>query len=274
VPQLLHRRSSFLSRICSEKIEDDFFIVGILSKGGTLMADQIVDSDIVQHDVHSGRRGFLGRLLGAIASGFVLAKPATALERATPGAEPNEQQARSTSPLSTLDADPWLGEIALVPFSYAPKNWALCNGQLLPISQNATLFSLIGTTYGGDGQTTFGLPDLRGRAPIHQGQGIGLSVRVIGELAGEEAHTLALSEIPKHGHSLMADPAVGSSDSPANAAPAKNAAGIPQYSSNTTTAMSASAVGLTGGGGGHNNMPPFLVMNYIIALVGTFPSPT
>jgi microcystin-dependent protein len=238
------------------------------------MAEEKETLGVIPPGLPTGRRGFLGRLFGAVGGGVLLASVGSAFAQGKRGTESPLNPVSITGPLATLDGDPWLGEIALVPFSFAPKGWALCNGQLLPINQNAALFTLIGTTYGGDGQTTFGLPDLRGRAPIHQGQGSGLSQRVMGQLAGEEAHTLALPEIPQHGHTLMADSAVGSSDSPANAAPAKNAAGVPQYSTNPVTPMNAKTVGLTGGGGAHNNMPPFLVMNYIIALVGIFPSAT
>jgi microcystin-dependent protein len=238
------------------------------------MSETLESPGTVRPDVPGGRRGFLGRLIGAIAGGLLLAKASSASAQVKQVTNPAPRPAGTEGALSTLDADPWLGEIALVPFNYAPLGWAFCNGQLLAISQNATLFSLIGTTYGGDGISTFGLPDLRGRAPIHQGQGAGLTLRAVGQFAGEESHLLLQSEMPRHGHALMADSGIGSSDNPANATPAKNAGGIPQYSANPVTPMNANTVGLTGGGGAHNNMPPFLVMNYIIALVGTFPSRT
>lgn len=236
------------------------------------MSEETGSLGITLASAPAGRRGFLGRLVGAIAGGLLLAKIGSAFGQEKSSGRPAASQAGANGPLAALDGDPWLGEIALVPFNFAPVGWAFCNGQLLSIAQNAALFSLIGTTYGGNGTSNFALPNLQGRAPIHMGQGAGLTGRVIGESGGEETHTLSLAEIPAHRHSLMCDSTVGSSDSPANATPAKNAAGIPQYSTNPGTTMNAAAVGIAGGGSGHNNMPPFLVMNYIIALSGIFPS--
>lgn len=235
------------------------------------MAEEKESLGTVPPEVHTGLRGFLGRLVGAIAAGLLLAKVGSVFAQGKGATGRAAQPAGTAGPLSTLDGDAWLGEINLVAFNFAPPGWATCDGQLLPINQNQALFSLLGTTYGGNGQTTFALPDLRGRAPIHMGQGTGLTIRDMGELGGEESHTLSVTEIPQHKHTLMADSAVGSSDTPANAAPAKNAAGVPQYSTNPAIAMNANSVGLTGGGAAHNNMPPFLTMNYIIAINGIFP---
>ena len=169
---------------------------------------------ISQPDLTPSRRGFLGRILAVAAGGMLLSRFGAARAQTRQSATSAPQAAGTTGPLSTLSTSPWLGEIALVPFNFAPVGWAMCNGQLLSIAQNTALFSLLGTTFGGNGTSTFALPDLRGRAPIHAGQGSGLTSRVMGEVGGEESHLLGVVEIPSHRHSLMADTAVGSSGSP------------------------------------------------------------
>jgi microcystin-dependent protein len=165
---------------------------------------------------------------------------------------------------------PFMSEIKLVAFNFAPKGWALCNGQLLPINQNQPLFSLLGTTYGGDGRTNFALPDLRGTAAMHQGAGYSL-----GQFVGQENHTLQLGETPTHTHYIKATSSAGSISKPLNAFPA-NAAPTQIYSSGASpqqsTAMSAAMVASYGGSQSHPNMQPYLVMTYIIALTGIFPS--
>lgn len=181
--------------------------------------------------------------------------------------------ATSILPSLTSAQDAYLGEIRLVSFSFAPKGWASCNGQLLNISQNSALFSLLGTTYGGDGTTTFALPDMRGRMAIGAGQGSGLSNRALGESGGEETHTLTVNELPSHSHSLSADSTVGTSATPKGSYMAKNAAGIPSYGSNPNANMNSGAIGTTGGSQGFNVMQPYLTLHYIIALQGIFPSP-
>ena len=174
--------------------------------------------------------------------------------------------------------DPMIGEIRMFAGNFAPRGWALCDGQLLPIAQNSALFSILGTTYGGDGRTNFALPDLRGRAPIHAGTGSGLSPKRLGQKGGEENVTLTISQIPSHNHlatvALNADSTVATSDKPENMFPARNAASTPQYgdTANTTLGLSSVSVGNTGGNRSHNNMQPFLTIHYIIALQGTFPS--
>ena len=163
---------------------------------------------------------------------------------------------------------PFLGEIRWVAFNYAPKNWALCNGQLLPINQNQALFALLGTTFGGNGQTTFALPNLQGRAPIHEGNG-----HIWGERSGEEAHTLTMSEMPAHTHTVLADPREGNVSSPVAATPAKTAAGTPAYSGQApNTSMKPDSLSNTGGSQSHGNMKPYLSMTCIIAITGIFPS--
>lgn len=165
---------------------------------------------------------------------------------------------------------PYIGELRMFGGNFAPAGWAVCEGQLLSIAENAALFQLIGTTYGGDGQNTFGLPDLRGRFPVHQGTGAGQTA-VIGQLAGTETVTLTGSQLPVHAHNISGSP-TASSPSPANSTPA--VWGESQYSTADPTAaqLSASAVTSTGGSGPHENRSPYLGVTFIIALVGIFPS--
>lgn len=177
---------------------------------------------------------------------------------------------------STLRAqatDPFLGQLMLVPYNFAPRGWAFCNGQILAIVQHTALFSLLGTTYGGNGQTTFALPDLRGRVPMGAGQGPGLSDYSLGQQGGAETHTLTVNEMPLHSHLVNADTSVGSSDKPGNKLPARNAAGVPQYGTTANTQMAASMLTPSGGSQPHSIMQPYLVMNWIIALQGVFPPP-
>lgn len=165
-------------------------------------------------------------------------------------------------------AEPFLSEIRIFSFTFAPKGWALCNGQFLPINQNQALFSLLGTTFGGNGQTTFALPNLQGRTPIHVGSGHSL-----GEQGGEQSHTLSISELPQHTHVLNGSTSPGSLNEPLNALPARsqqnayaNPAGL--------GAMNPAAVTNVGGSQAHLNMQPFLTLSFCIALQGIFPSPT
>jgi microcystin-dependent protein len=169
-------------------------------------------------------------------------------------------------------ADPFVAEIRIFPFNFAPKGWAWCNGQLLPISQNTALFSLLGTTYGGDGKSTFGLPDLQGSAPMHPGQGPGLSLHDLGETGGTEAVTLLASEIPSHGHQMRGaaqDPALAKAVSPDASWSLSQGGGIYQNAQNTQLAFQA--VGPAGGDLPHNNMQPYLTFYFNIALQGVFP---
>ena len=163
-------------------------------------------------------------------------------------------------------AEPFSGEIRIMSFGYAPRGWAQCNGQFLPINQNQALFSLLGTTYGGNGQTTFALPDLRGRASMHMG------TQIIGTSSGEQAHTLTVSELPLHTHALMASPSNGNSVQVNNDvfAGALNVYRGPDQ----LTALNAQSVTNTGGSQAHQNMQPYLVLNFCIALQGIFPSQT
>ena len=171
-------------------------------------------------------------------------------------------------------ADPFMAEIRIFPFNFAPRCWAWCNGQLLPLSQNTALFSLLGTTYGGNGQSNFALPNLQGRSPMHPGQGPGLSLHDLGETGGSETVTLLESEIPSHNHSVLA----GSLNSQA-ISPAANVTGrgnpTPIYT-NTLTAksMNAGAISPTGGSQPHNNMMPYLTFYFNIAMQGVYPPRT
>ena len=173
-------------------------------------------------------------------------------------------------------ADPFVAEIRIFPFNFAPKGWAWCDGQLLPISQNTALFSLLGTTYGGDGRSTFALPDLQGRAPMHPGQGPALSLHYLGEMGGSETVTLLESETPSHSHSWKVDPNVAETPDPTgNSLARSSSVNIYQTSTNQSVVnMSSSTVAAAGGNQPHNNMMPYLTLYFCIALQGVFPPRT
>ena len=169
--------------------------------------------------------------------------------------------------VSAMAQTPFLGEIDLVAFNFAPVGWAQCDGQLLSISQNSALFALLGTTFGGDGRQTFALPDLRGRRAIGAGGN-----QTLGQLAGEESVTLVLNQIPSHSHTFMANSAPGSAVGPRTNYWA-SASQVNLYSTNTAlTSLASQAIGSSGGGQPHENRSPYLVLNYIIALQGIFPT--
>ena len=173
--------------------------------------------------------------------------------------------------------DPFVAEIRIFPFNFAPKGWAFCDGQLLPLSQNTALFSLLGTTYGGDGKSNFALPNMQGNAPMHPGQGPGLSLHDLGEMSGSETVTLLQSEIPSHSHSLMASSTNSSKPSPAGNALTRVQSGATPYLAPAGAPLSTFAdVSLTPAGGDqpHNNMMPYLTLNFCIALQGVFPPRT
>jgi microcystin-dependent protein len=171
-------------------------------------------------------------------------------------------------------ADPFVAEIRIFPFNFAPKGWAWCDGQLLPLSQNTALFSLLGTTYGGDGKSNFALPDLQGRAPMHPGQGPGLSLHDLGETGGSETVTLLQSEIPTHPHTMQANafPANVQAPSPARAL-AQSTGGI-AYKPPPATLKSMNPLAPAGGDQPHNNLQPYLTFYFCIALQGVFPPRT
>jgi microcystin-dependent protein len=162
-------------------------------------------------------------------------------------------------------AEPFLSEIRLFSFNFAPKGWALCDGQLLPINQNQALFSLLGTTYGGNGTTNFALPNLQGRVPIHQGNSF-----TLGEAGGESVHTLIVNEMPDHTHGVKASSNPAGTSDPAGAFWAQ--AALLAYSSKSNVGMAPQAIANAGGSQPHENMPPYLVINFCIALQGIFPS--
>lgn len=170
--------------------------------------------------------------------------------------------------------DPLLGTIILFAGNFAPRGWLFCNGQLLPISQNTALFSLLGVTYGGDGRTTFALPDLRGRVPVHAGQGSGLSPINLGEMGGAEAHTLTIAEMPAHNHSLHGELAAADKLSPQGNMLALTS-GTPIYAAPVPAedrTLAPSSIGVNGGNQPFDTRDPYLALNYIIATEGVFPS--
>ena len=176
-------------------------------------------------------------------------------------------------------ADPFVAEIRIFPFNFAPKGWAWCDGQLLPLSQNTALFSLLGTTYGGNGKSNFALPDLQGRVPMHPGQGPGLSLHDLGETGGSETVTLLESEIPSHAHSVQAVNSNATTDQPGGNALARgqftfqgNSGDVPTYFNGAPdTLMSPQAIAPAGGDQPHNNLQPYLTFYFCIALQGVFP---
>jgi microcystin-dependent protein len=200
------------------------------------------------------RRHFLSRSLAAVAGLVGLARA------------DREAEAQTDSP--------YVGEIRMFAGDFAPVGWALCNGQLLSISGNDALFNLIGTTYGGDGQSTFALPDLRSRAPVHMGTGSGLPSWTIGQTGGVETVTLTATQIPSHTHLTGASAALGDSDNPAGRVPAADAAGTPHFAGTTDVSLGSGALASAGGSGAHNNLQPYLALNFIISLYGIYPTPT
>jgi len=167
-------------------------------------------------------------------------------------------------------AEPFLSEIRLMSFNFAPKGWAMCNGQLLPINQNQALFSLLGTTYGGDGRVNFGLPDLRSRVPVHVGRG-----HTLGERGGEQAHTVSVSELPTHVHLAQASKDVATTGTPTSSLVLAKSTPQSMYASaGNPVAMAPNSVTNAGGSQAHLNMQPFLTLTFCIALQGIFPSQT
>lgn len=170
-------------------------------------------------------------------------------------------------------SEPFLAEVRIVGFNFAPRGWAFCDGQILPINQNQSLYSLLGTTYGGDGRTTFALPDIRGRAPIHVGRSDGGGEHRLGQKSGEETHTLAANEMPQHQHLLQASTSdTGRVTEAAGHILGKGASDLYSDVTSGQIPMGSGSVVNAGGGQAHNNMQPYLALNYCIALRGLFPS--
>lgn len=171
--------------------------------------------------------------------------------------------------------DPYIGEIRMFAGNFAPAGWALCNGQLLPISEYDALFALYGTTWGGDGQSTFAVPDLRGRLPMHQGTGPGLSNRILGEAAGSETVTLTAAQLPAHSHPLYASTGTADRGDPSGALTGNSGSANIYGGGNPAAVLGAGAIPPSGGGGApHDNLMPYLCINFIVSLYGVFPSPT
>lgn len=168
-------------------------------------------------------------------------------------------------------SEPFLAEVRIVGFNFAPRGWAFCDGQILPINQNQSLYSILGTTYGGDGRTSFALPDLRSRAPMHVGTSVG-EHHLLGQKSGEETHTLTANEMPQHSHPQNASTTAGNTSTPNQTILAREASN--PYSPLTTplTPLATGTITNTGGGQAHNNMQPYLALNFCIALRGLFPS--
>lgn len=173
-------------------------------------------------------------------------------------------------------SEPFVGEIKMFAGNFAPQGWALCDGQLLAVNQNDALFSLLGTIYGGDGRTTFGLPDMRGRIPIHAGSGPGLTPRTIGAKFGTENETVTANQLPSHTHTLQANTQAGAQGDAADGTPSQSTVGVYLQSPNPASIrqLKAASISEVGGGGQHNNVMPYLCINFIIALFGIYPSRT
>ncbi len=172
-------------------------------------------------------------------------------------------------------ANPFLAEIRIFPFNFAPKGWAFCDGQLLSISQNTALFSLLGTTYGGDGKSNFALPDMQGNAPMHPGQGPGLSLHDLGETSGSDTVTVLESELPAHSHAWNASNQDGTDQSPVNELFAGGVGGVSTYAApSSVKQFNLQAVAPSGGDQPHNNLMPYLTLNFCIALQGVYPPRT
>lgn len=202
------------------------------------------------------RRGWLKRL-GALLGGGLLASRSAA-----------------ASPLQTQGTDAYIGEIMLFAGPYAPQNYALCNGQLLPINQQySALYAVIGNYYGGNGTSNFALPNLQGRVPVGAGQGAGLSNYALGQTGGLESVTLITQQLPTHSHALLGSSSPGTSADPTNNLLANDGRGGPQYaSSNSNATLNGQSIGAAGGNQPHENRPPFLALNYCICISGIFPS--
>jgi microcystin-dependent protein len=206
------------------------------------------------------RRDFLARTAAALGGALLALAGRPAL--------PGGGQARA----ATNGLDPFLGEIMLFAGTFAPQGYLFCEGQILPIASYTALFSLLGTQYGGNGINTFALPDLRGRAPIHAGQGPGLPNYSQGQIGGEATHTLTVAEMPQHSHVAHADTGNGTTSSPAGALPAHDPAGTPVYGTNAVASLSGNAIATTGGNQPHNVQSPYLALRWCIATQGIFPS--
>jgi len=213
------------------------------------------------------RKNFIKGLAGALTLGWLFTG-----NNELQAKELKDKTSEKNDGSNAMVFEPLLGSIMLFAGTFAPRGWAFCNGQLLPISQNSALFSIIGTLYGGDGRTTFALPDLRGRAPVGAGQGPGLSNYPIGQKTGSEQTVLTTANLPSHTHTLRASSSPGTSNAPGGNVPAVNRDGILHYGASADADMNSAGVSNTGGNQPINNVQPVLGMHYCIALQGIFPS--
>lgn len=221
-----------------------------------------MDKNLTIKNNSKSRRSFLQDISKWIGGTALLATAANILTS-------SKIKADSTS---VNDADPFLGEIMLVGFNFAPRGWAFCDGQILPINLNQSLYSLLGTTYGGDGRTSFGLPDLRGRVSIGPDQGPGLPNYSLGQRGGSNTVTLSEAQLPQHNHALGVKPVVGNNDNPSGQYLASNSEGIKHYSNSAGAVASNGSIGNSGGSQAHNNMQPYIGIYHCIATQGLFPS--
>lgn len=207
------------------------------------------------------RRGFLKDLTKWIGGAAALGAAANVFTSNKVNADTNTAE------------EPYLSEIMLVGFNFAPRGWAFCDGQILPINQNQSLYSLLGTTFGGDGRTSFALPDLRGRVSVHPGQGAGLPNYVLGQKGGENNVTLNVNEIPSHSHTLNVNSAEGNTHDPNGKFLASNSEGVKHYSDESSSHTAHdNSIQNSAGNQGHTNMQPYLGINHCIAITGLFPS--
>lgn len=213
------------------------------------------------------RKNFIKGLAGALTLGWLFSG-----NEELQAKDSNSRVSDQNDGTNAMVFEPLLGSLMLFAGNFAPRGWAFCNGQLLPISSNTALFSILGTQYGGDGSTTFALPDLRGRAPVGAGQGPGLSNYPIGSRVGSETTTLTAANLPSHSHTLNGSSLPGSSSLPNGNVPAVNRDGILHYGTTADVTMSSASITSTGGNQGFNNIQPVLGMHYCIALQGVFPS--
>jgi microcystin-dependent protein len=220
------------------------------------------NSEKIRNDSNS-RRGFISKL-GALIAG------ATSLGFLGSLFPSNSAKAKTKNAL--LGSEDYLGSIGMVAFTFAPRGTALCNGQVLSIAQNTALFSLLGTTFGGNGTTNFNLPDLRSRVIIGAGQGNGLSSYVLGQEGGTEAVTLTVNQIPSHNHALNVNTGIGTSDTPSGNYLAENNEGIKQFTTSANGAANSSSIGNSGSSQPFTIVQPYLALNYVIVLEGIFPS--
>lgn len=214
-------------------------------------------------NINKERRGFIKIILGSIFAGTIFSG-----ENISASGKWESVNSQSRYSPASMDSA-YMGDIIMVAFDWAPRHWLKCDGQILAINVNQALFSLLGTTYGGNGIQNFALPNLQGKSPMHFGQGPGLSNRTLGEISGEVSHTLIINEMPVHNHDMGYSGNYGTSENPVGLVPAKNTAAVPQYSTVNNSLMAYT--GASGGSQPHNNMPPYIVTNFIICTAGLFP---